>query len=742
MNTYFGLITVYNNGYLPDNSFSRIHGLNFTGAGVSVIIPASTYNGIATATINVNYIDAYNVIGGIVDVKSLNVSPGVSTVSFLNGSNAYFSGQVTASQLSGRINGNNAIFSGIITTSKLNTGELYVSPGITSIFNLNGTNANFTGIVTCASININEIVSNNTSFGILTATQFKGPLQSTYVNTQSLNVSPGISTVSNLTGTNAIYSGILTAGKINSNNINISSLNVSPGVTTVGVLTGTNSYFNSINANTINATTIKGNLTNSALVGSIDVSQASFIGDFTSILTSVGLLSPTKRIAYVDGDILRTDVTDNGAATSGITIQIWTDIWDNSSIHGISTSGWNRGEIPSNGSTQYITGSRLCFSNVNQVFNWINGRSPVDNSDMIINLYKTSSSNEGYPLNKCSDNYFPGTGKIIIQRGPSQPRLSIGSTTYAWGPEHYTGHFSIPNGELQFYEVNINCAGNNSNPNRYCDFAEYMFVPYLTITTSRFKFYSYSDYAYGYMFQAPSPQNASSQTSNGEYIINWQDNSSIYNLYSFDQNTNEFIMNVNQPGSLTAFTYGFIFKSAVITLSTRRGNSSGSWPPANLNVDVTMNLNTQSQNKEFLLFYCGSSYWILDGANVANRYYGGLNLNVNASGTNFNKMNLFWTDPYQTTKIIYFYGGTPLEGPSGNRNRINVTINTSNSNMTGIALYCDSLYSITALNSFSDDNIFKQFYNDLPGINKKAWILSPGCVLDNTFNDTFVSFPA
>jgi len=109
---------------------------------------------------------------------------------------------------------------------------------------------------------------------------------------------------------------------------------------------------------------------------------------------------------------------------------------------------------------------------------------------------------------------------------------------------------------------------------------------------------------------------------------------------------------------------------------------------------------------------------------------------------NFNKMNLLWTDPYQTTKIIYFYGGTPLEGPSGNRNRINVTINTSNSNMTGIALYCDSLYSITALNSFSDDNIFKQFYNDLPGINKKAWILSPGCVLDNTFNDTFVSFPA
>jgi hypothetical protein len=75
--TTIGIITVYDDGFLPNNAFQRIHGLNFVGAGVTVEVPSIEFIGdvgIATIRIAVNDIlnqgdvgqVLFNAAGGIV----------------------------------------------------------------------------------------------------------------------------------------------------------------------------------------------------------------------------------------------------------------------------------------------------------------------------------------------------------------------------------------------------------------------------------------------------------------------------------------------------------------------------------------------------------------------------------------------------------------------------------------------------------------------------------------------------
>jgi hypothetical protein len=77
LGTTLGIITVYDNGFLPNNAFGRIHGLNFVGAGVTVEVPSIDFIGdvgIATIRIAVNDIlnqgdvgqILFNTAGGIV----------------------------------------------------------------------------------------------------------------------------------------------------------------------------------------------------------------------------------------------------------------------------------------------------------------------------------------------------------------------------------------------------------------------------------------------------------------------------------------------------------------------------------------------------------------------------------------------------------------------------------------------------------------------------------------------------
>jgi hypothetical protein len=54
-------ITVYDEGFLPNNAFSKIHGLNFVGAGITVEVPAIHFiEDVGIATIRVNFSDIPN----------------------------------------------------------------------------------------------------------------------------------------------------------------------------------------------------------------------------------------------------------------------------------------------------------------------------------------------------------------------------------------------------------------------------------------------------------------------------------------------------------------------------------------------------------------------------------------------------------------------------------------------------------------------------------------------------------
>lgn len=73
-------ITVYSNGILPDNSFGRIHGLNFEGVGIEIEVPSTHFIedvGIATIRIDAS--------------KRLNISQTTSILQINESENLTFS---------------------------------------------------------------------------------------------------------------------------------------------------------------------------------------------------------------------------------------------------------------------------------------------------------------------------------------------------------------------------------------------------------------------------------------------------------------------------------------------------------------------------------------------------------------------------------------------------------------------------------------------------------------------------
>ena len=79
--TTIGIVTVYDNGFLPNNAFQRIHGLNFVGAGVTVEVPSIDFIGdvgIATIRIAVNDILNQGDVGQILFNTTAGVVGGAS----------------------------------------------------------------------------------------------------------------------------------------------------------------------------------------------------------------------------------------------------------------------------------------------------------------------------------------------------------------------------------------------------------------------------------------------------------------------------------------------------------------------------------------------------------------------------------------------------------------------------------------------------------------------------------------
>ena len=637
MNSYFGLISVYDNGFLPDNAFTRIHGLNFVGSGVSVLTPpVSLLGGIGIATISMEFANAYNVIGGIASVSSLSVS-GISSVNFLSGTDAYYSGVVTATKFSGQIETTN------VTANIINVGFI------------TGTNAYYSGIVTASS--------------------FKGSVEAPTVVANQINV--GFST-----GINAYYTGIVTA------------------------------------------TSLRGNFTG-PLIGEIDITNATFIGSVESVLSSVGLLVPERRIVYVDGGITRTDTTDKGLSDyASISLAIWTDIWDNAAIHGISTAGWVRGTAPADGSLQGILGQKQTFKSINQVFTWLNSRQSVDNSEIEINLYNTSDSNVGQASNKAVNNSYTGGNIVRFKRGNSHSRLS----GYMWGQEHYSGHIYAPLCQLEFIEVNLNCSGQIADPNRTSDYPDFCFFGNLVIRNSRFTFNTKNEYAVGLMFQAASANNESNQTATGFLSLYWQNEASIY---SGRRNANEFNMkierlNLSQTGYLSFPT---LLRGGSLIIWTRHEDSDV------IHLDMNVNATINDTSIPLILMNFTNSRWIIDGGYPAalNQAYGGIDVNIDLTGSNIKTMSMIrTTQDYPATKNII------ISDPVQSHSPINVAMTPNLTLESAYGVITEPLYTIYAATRNEDgstrsDNIFAKFKNAYPTTNKQ-WYLSAGSVRDNVFN--------
>jgi hypothetical protein len=252
--TSVGAITVYNNGNIATpNFFNTIHGLNFVGAGVSVIAPgvAGPFPGVGIATIDIGFIELQNQgeenqilynspTGNAVGAPDFyyvsgNVGIGSSSPKAkldVNG-NVIISGVVTANTFFGNFEGtvSYATSSGFSTTStySLNSGvSTNVIGGIASVTQLSVTGVSTLGIITANSGFIKTLSGENAVFsGIVTAQfidgTFIGEVEASktaenviggIASVTQLNVT-GVSTLPIINGGNANFSGIVTAAAFN-----------------------------------------------------------------------------------------------------------------------------------------------------------------------------------------------------------------------------------------------------------------------------------------------------------------------------------------------------------------------------------------------------------------------------------------------------------------------------------------------------------------------------------------------
>lgn len=721
-----GVIPIYYNNTLINSDFSRVNGLNFTGAGVTINAPSVSFiGGIGIANIDIRYTQVTNAIGDYANLSYLRVSPGVTTVGILSGTSSTFSGIITASSFNGNLNCSDAVISGIITSSTFKSSSLNLTNNIdTNINNLSGVNGKFTGIITASKYFGDIYASQGLISGIATATQYlSGRLDGNSIVSESLNC--GIATVQFLTANDVIHSGILTSSLIKGSDVNTNSIIVSSGITTVGVLTGTSAYFTGVSTSRdIIVTTLNGNLTGpSSLSGNIDISNILFTGNVDSLLNQFKILPPYRKIVYVDGNILRTSVSDTGSATSGITTEIWIDIWDNSKTHGISTSGWVRGTAPGTGTTAYTVGGRQCFSNINQAFRWIGNRNPSDNSAIIINLYKTSSSNESSSSGVAAVNNYSGTSAIIVQRGSSQPRLSVGITTYSWGPEHYSGHFNVPNSKLVFNEVNLNCAGTLSNPDRAVfNRNTYITSGALSFTTSRLKFiYDGSVSTNSFMFFVRSNKYSST------IELYWQQNPDIYNLYSLNSNKNEFIFNILNSTNLSPSGQSSLFYCKNFLIYTRIGKFAY---PTTANLNIIMSVLNQGI-QPISIIRSNSCIFQLDGGRPdnINEYYGGLKMNLDISGSNIQKL-FFVLSFNEGSRFVYIFDSIL------SHSLIDITVNQNPVNDISdfFAFSLGDSYILNSLNIDYNESFIKKLMNAISlNVQKTYYILGRASVFNSQF---------
>ena len=402
---------------------------------------------------------ATNVVGGIASVSSLNVS-GISTVGFLTGENAYFSGVITATNFYGNLVGNadSSSLADIASYASIAGISTYAEVAGIATYSFNAgisSYSGFSGIATYSEIS-----------GISTYAESTGI--STYSNSSGIatNVIGGIGSITSL-----IVSGITTSlqGFVgNLTGIATTAINVVggigsltflsvSGVSTLRFLSGTDAYFSGI----VTATQFIGNLSGIASyadfsgiatysdVSGLSTTATNVIGGIGSLTNlSVSGISTFDSIEVINSEIdnlTNENISNSGIiTTNNLDVLSGFDVYANSSVfhENVIIQGnltVNGTEVILNVDENYIKDKQIIlgFSTTNNV------------DDVTANGGGIAiASTEGNPLVclQCTGiNTLPGTYKQLIWT--SANTFGVGTTdaflfNYAVG----IGSTLVPNG--------------------------------------------------------------------------------------------------------------------------------------------------------------------------------------------------------------------------------------------------------------------------------------------------------
>ena len=300
--------------------------------------------------------------GGVGIAKNLNVGTAVSTASLT------VTGQTTTQNLNVvgvsslfDINGTNANFTGIVTAS---TFKGQISSGVGTITTFNSTNGTITALtgtaVTYTTGNITTLNGSNVYYNVGIVTTLTST-NSSLANIISSGISTlGITTTTQLTARSLNVSGITTTQTLNVSSTSTFGGTITPSATTTYNIGSINYKWNSLYVSTIVADTITGNTT----------TATSVIGGYADITSSyVSGISTTQSLIVTGNSSLgiatATSLSSQSLSVVGVVTATNINILSQSlSVTGIITATTFKGALTGNAdtSTKLFTGKTIAIT--------------------------------------------------------------------------------------------------------------------------------------------------------------------------------------------------------------------------------------------------------------------------------------------------------------------------------------------------------------------------------------------